>query len=67
VAEAAAPRNINEFILPPLALEVGVGPVMGYVSTMLRIQAAFEKARIQFTEEDESGGIGVRLQKKKRY
>jgi hypothetical protein len=29
---------------------------MGYVSTVLRIQVAFEKAGIQFTEEDESGG-----------
>jgi hypothetical protein len=33
---------------------------MGYVLTVLRIRAAFEKAGIQFTE-DESGGIGVRL------
>jgi len=39
---------------------------MGYVSTVLRIQAAFEKAGIQFAEEDESGGIGVRLMKKTR-
>ena len=39
---------------------------MGYVSTVLRIQAAFEKAGIQFTDEDEFGGIGVRLMKKKR-
>jgi hypothetical protein len=34
-------------------------------STELRIEAAFEKAGIQFTD-DESGGIGVRLLKKKR-
>jgi hypothetical protein len=39
---------------------------MGYVSTVLRIQGAFENAGIQFTEEDQSGGIGVRLMKKKR-
>jgi hypothetical protein len=39
---------------------------MGYTSTVLRIQAAFEKARVQFTEEDQSGGIGVRLMKRKR-
>jgi hypothetical protein len=36
---------------------------MGEVSTVLRIQAAFEEAGIQFTD-DESGGIGVRLLKK---
>jgi DNA-binding XRE family transcriptional regulator len=47
-------------------IEAQPGPVMGYVSTALRIQATFEKAGIQFTEEDESGGIGVRLKKKKR-
>jgi predicted transcriptional regulator len=47
-------------------IEAQPGPVMGYVSTMLRIQTAFEKAGIQFTEEDEFGGIGVRLRKKKR-
>ena len=47
-------------------IEAQPGPVMGYVSTVLRIQDAFAKAGIQFTEEDESGGIGVRLMKKKR-
>jgi predicted transcriptional regulator len=47
-------------------IEAQPGPVMGYVSTVLRIQAAFEKAGIQFTEEDQSGGMGVRLMKKKR-
>jgi predicted transcriptional regulator len=47
-------------------IEAQRGPVMGYVSTVLRIQAAFEKAGIQFIEEDQSGGIGVRLMKKKR-
>jgi predicted transcriptional regulator len=47
-------------------IEAQPGRVMGYVSTVLRIQAAFEKAGIQFTEEDQSGGIGVRLIKKKR-
>ena len=29
----------------------------GYVSTMVRIQAAFEKAGIQFIDEDEMGGF----------
>src|SRR6266540_2941714 len=47
-------------------IEAQAGPVMGYVSTVLRIQAALEKAGIQFTEGDASGGIGVRLMKKKR-
>jgi transcriptional regulator with XRE-family HTH domain len=40
------------------------GPVMAYVSTLMRIQSAFEKARILFLDDDAGGGIGVRLQKK---
>jgi transcriptional regulator with XRE-family HTH domain len=42
------------------------GPLMGYVSTLRKIQAAFEQAGIQFLDDDETGGIGVRMAKKKR-
>jgi transcriptional regulator with XRE-family HTH domain len=42
------------------------GPLMGYVSTLLKIQAAFEQAGIHFIEEDETGGFGVRMAKKKK-
>jgi transcriptional regulator with XRE-family HTH domain len=38
----------------------------GYVSTMVRIQAAFGKAGIQFIDDDEMGGFGLRIAKKKR-
>jgi transcriptional regulator with XRE-family HTH domain len=38
----------------------------GYVSTLVRIQAAFEQAGIQFIDDDETGGLGLRLTKKKR-
>jgi transcriptional regulator with XRE-family HTH domain len=38
----------------------------GNVSTLLKIQAAFEQAGIQFINEDEMGGFGLRLAKKKR-
>jgi transcriptional regulator with XRE-family HTH domain len=41
-------------------------PVTGYVSTLVRIQAALEKAGIQFIEDDEMGGFGLRLAKKKK-
>ena len=40
------------------------GPVMGYVSTLMRIQSAFEQAGIIFLDDDAGGGIGVRLGKK---
>jgi transcriptional regulator with XRE-family HTH domain len=42
------------------------GPPMGYVSTVLKIQGAFEQAGIQFIDEDELGGFGVRMAKKKK-
>jgi transcriptional regulator with XRE-family HTH domain len=37
------------------------GPMMGYVSTLMRIQSAFEQAGIIFLDNDSGGGIGVRL------
>ena len=39
---------------------------MGYVSTLLKIQAAFEQAGIEFIDDDERGGFGLRMAKKKR-
>jgi transcriptional regulator with XRE-family HTH domain len=38
----------------------------GYVSTLLRIQTAFENADVLFIDDDETAGIGVRLARKKR-
>ena len=46
-------------------IEKGSGPVLGNVSTVLKIQEAFEQAGIQFIDEDESGGFGLRMAKKK--
>jgi predicted transcriptional regulator len=37
----------------------------GYVSTIVRIQDAFEDAGVVFIEDDETGGIGLRLTKKR--
>ena len=37
----------------------------GYASTLVRIQAAFEKASVEFIDDDEKGGLGLRLVKKK--
>jgi Helix-turn-helix len=47
-------------------LEKSDAPMGGYVSTLVRIQAAFEKAGILLINEDEIAGIGVRLTKKRR-
>ena len=41
-------------------------PISGNVSTVMRIQNAFEKAGILFINEDEMAGIGVRLTKKRK-
>jgi len=38
----------------------------GYVSTLMRLQEAFEKAGILFIDDDESGGYGLRLVKRKK-
>jgi len=38
----------------------------GNLSTLLKIQTAFEQAGIQFIDEDETGGFGLRMAKKKR-
>jgi predicted transcriptional regulator len=42
-------------------IEGKAGPVMGYVSTLMRIQSAFEQAGVRFLDNDAGGGIGVRL------
>ena len=38
----------------------------GYVSTLSRIQAAFENAGVVFIDDDGSAGFGVRLAKTKK-
>ena len=40
--------------------------ITGYVSTLVRLQAAFEQAGVQFIDDDEMGGFGLRMAKKKR-
>jgi DNA-binding transcriptional regulator YiaG len=47
-------------------IETGGSPISANVSTILRIQAALEKAGILFVDEDGVAGIGVRLVKRKR-
>jgi transcriptional regulator with XRE-family HTH domain len=39
--------------------------ITGYVSTIVRIQAAFEQAGVLFIDDDETAGIGLRLTKKR--
>lgn len=47
-------------------IEKADGGISGYVSTLLRIQSAFENAGVLFIDDDETAGIGVRLVQKKR-
>ena len=37
------------------------GPMVGYVSSLMRIESAFGEAGIRFLNKDVEGGIGVRL------
>jgi transcriptional regulator with XRE-family HTH domain len=40
--------------------------ITGYASTLVRIQAALEKAGIEFIENDDIGGFGLRFSKKRK-
>jgi transcriptional regulator with XRE-family HTH domain len=42
-------------------IEKSDGPITGYVSTVIRLQSAFERAGIRFIDNDAAGGIGVRF------
>ena len=46
-------------------IEKSDSAMTGYVSTMVRIQAAFEKAGIQFIDEDEVADSGFGPQRRK--
>lgn len=45
-------------------IEVLIGPIRGNVSTISKIQHAFERAGIRFIAADSAGGAGVRLETK---
>jgi hypothetical protein len=47
-------------------VEKSENSMTGYASTLVRIQAALEQAGIEFIENDEIGGYGLRFSKKKR-
>jgi transcriptional regulator with XRE-family HTH domain len=44
-------------------LERGEGVLAAHVSTAVKLQAALEKAGIRFLDQDDTGGIGVRLKR----
>jgi transcriptional regulator with XRE-family HTH domain len=46
-------------------IEKSTSTMSGYVSTLLRLQAAFEGAGVLFIDDDETAGIGLRLANKK--
>ena len=48
-------------------IESQEGPMMGYVSTLMRLQSAFERAGIRFIDNDAAGGIGVRFAAPKHW
>ena len=47
-------------------IEKSEDSITGYASTLVKIQAALEQAGIEFIENDEIGGYGLRFSKKKR-
>jgi hypothetical protein len=60
------PRRANISVATIRRIESQEGPPTGFVSTLLKIQAAFEQAGIQFIDDDETGDFGLRMAKKKR-
>jgi predicted transcriptional regulator len=46
-------------------IEKSDAPIAGYVSTIVRIQSAFEDAGVLFIDGDDTAGIGLRLARKK--
>jgi transcriptional regulator with XRE-family HTH domain len=42
-------------------MEAGLGPVRGYSENVWSVQRALEEAGIQFIDQDDSGGAGVRF------
>ncbi len=77
-AQIRAARALLDWRQEDLAKASGVGtatiqrveksdsPIGGYVSTVVRIQTALEKAGVVFIDEDNAAGIGVRLAKKRQ-
>lgn len=47
-------------------IEKANGGATGYVSTLSRIQAAFETAGVLFIDDDGTAGMGVRLTKTRK-
>lgn len=54
-------KTANVSIATIRRIEAQEGPMMGYVSTLMSIQSAFEQAGIRFLDNEPGGGIGVRL------
>jgi hypothetical protein len=61
ISQSSFPHNLLFHICFCPKRQSCVGPVGGYVSTLMRIQSALEKAGIRFLDNDAGGGIGVRL------
>ncbi len=48
-------------------MEAGLGPVRVHSDNLWKVQRAFEAAGIQFIDDDDAGGVGVRLRQRESY
>ena len=64
--QAELAKNARVSIATIRRIEGQEGPVGGYVSTLTRIQSAFEGAGIRFLDNDSEGVIGVRLRMQRK-
>ena len=44
-------------------LERGTGVLAAHVSTVVKLQTTLEKAGVRFFDQDDGGGVGVRLKR----
>ena len=65
--QAALAENSGVALSTVRRMEKGLGPVRGYSENVWKVQRALEEAGIQFIDESDAGGVGVRLRERARY
>lgn len=65
--QTALANNSGVAVSTVRRMETGLGPVHGYSENVWKVQRALVEAGIQFIDDDDSGGAGVRLRNRESY